>query len=58
MLHHLFSQQTLLLALHTLATTFNYVSVPLGYDLPGSPHKVLSRLLKLTNFHGNKVHLQ
>lgn len=58
MLHHLFSQQTLLLALHTLARTFNYVSVPLGYDLPASPHKVLSRLLKLTNFHGNKVHLQ
>lgn len=58
MLLHLFSQQTLLLALHTLARTFNYVSVPLGYDLPAFPHKVLSRLLKLTNFHGNKVHLQ
>lgn len=58
MLHHLFSQQTLLLTLHTLARMFNYVSIPLGYDLPASLHKVLIRLLKLTNFHGNKVHLQ
>lgn len=55
---HLYSQQTLLLALNTLATVLNYVSLPLGYNLPASPPKVLRRLLKLTNFHGNKVHLQ
>lgn len=55
---HLYSQQTLLLALNTLVRMLNYVSVPLGYNLPASPPKVLSRLLKLTNFHGNKVHLQ
>lgn len=56
--HHFYSQQTLLLALNTLVRMLNYVSAPLGCNLLASPHKVLTRLLKFTNFHGNKVRLQ
>lgn len=56
--HHIYSQHTLLLVLETLVRKLNYVSTPLGSDLPVPPTKVLSHFLKLTNFHGNKVHLQ
>lgn len=55
---HLYSQQTLLLVLNTLARMLNYASAPLRCNLCHSPPNVLSRLLKLTNFHGNKVQLQ
>jgi len=53
-----FSQHTPMLALEVLVRKLNYVNAPLGSNLPVSLTKVLSRLLKLTNFHGNKAHHQ
>lgn len=52
------SQQTPLLAPNTPARALNYAGAPPGGNLPGRARlKVLSCLLKWTNFHGNDVRL-
>lgn len=53
------SQQTPLLAPNTPARALNYAGAPPGGNLPGRVRlKVLSCLLKWTNFHGNDARLR
>lgn len=58
LVRHFSSQQTLLLAPDTPVRALNYHSTPLGYNLPVPPPNAPRRLLKLTNFHVNKVDFQ